>query len=235
MNGRIAITLPPSTLGDSFGVKANPSDLKKFYSEPQYNLAPSSFLPLITNEQPDRLKFFKWGLIPSWGNTSKNTKGLASIDSTAIVSKPAYSQAFKAKRCLVPCSGFYLWKESAAGKIPYYVKHKVKPFFLIGGIWESTEDELENGLSTFSLITRKPSGLLSFFNQEIPFVIKDQPDKKWLSTDVVDDSLLALSNVMSEADFEYYPVNRKILKSTENDPRFNQKVSYLVAEQTNLF
>lgn len=236
MNGRLSLILSPKEIEELPGMKSNPMELKKHYHEPQFNYSPSSFVPLVTNLQQERLRFFKWGLIPSWSNTSKNTKGLVSIESKAIQEKPVLQSAFKNKRCMVLCSGYYLWKESNAGKIPYYVKHKTAPYFFMGGVWESWEEEQENSLNTFSLITKKPIGLMKFLAQDIPFMIKPSAYQKWM--DAVEDNvtdLLAETFVIPENELEYYPVGRKIIKSLENDPRFVQKVSYLIAEQTNLF
>lgn len=235
MNGRLSLILPNfDSLSD---LKANPLEVKRHYQEPQYNLSPSSFVPLVTNLQQERIRFFKWGLIPSWSNTSKNTKGLISIEIKAIQEKPALQAAFKNKRCLVLCSGFYLWKESNAGKIPYYVKHKTLPYFFIGGVWESWEEEQDINLNTFSIITKKPIGVLNYFVQDIPFLVKSSFKKKWMEGGELDNitDLLAEATTIPEIEFEYYPVGRKILKSLENDPKFIQKVSYVVAEQTNLF
>ncbi len=236
MNGRLATLLPANDFESLLGVKVNPSEMKRYYAEPQYNLSPSSFVPLITNLQQERVRFFKWGLVPSWTNSSKNTKGLISFEIKAVQEKPVLLTAFKNKRCLAICSGFYLWKESSAGKIPYFVKHKTNPYLFVGGVWESWEEEQENSLNTFSILTKKTIGVMGFFNQDIPFVVKDTSRKPWMEMegDSVTD-LFSESHVIPEREFEYYPVGRKILKSLDNDPKFVQKVPYLVAEQTNLF
>ena len=236
MNGRLAILIPQNDLESVLGLKTNPSEVKRYYSELQYNLSPSSLVPLVTNLQQERIRFFKWGLIPSWSNTSKNTKGLISIETKAILDKPVLQAAFQNKRCLTPCNGFYLWKDSNAGKIPYFIKLKTGAHFYIGGVWESWEEEQENALNTFSIITKKPIGALRYFGQDIPFIIKPTKMEEWLKGELENiTELLAEANTILESDFEYYPVGRKIIKSIENDPKFIQKISYLIAEQTNLF
>jgi putative SOS response-associated peptidase YedK len=236
MNGRLATIISPGDFEALLGLKVNPMEMKRFYAEPQYNLSPSSFVPIITNLQQERVRFFKWGLIPSWSSSGKNTKGLISFESKAIQEKPVLLTAFRNKRCLVICSGFYLWKDSTAGKIPYFIKHKTQPYFFIGGVWENSEEEQDSALNSFSLITKKTIGGLGFFNQDIPFLVKESAMKAWMETqgEKVTD-LFSESSVIPEREFEYYPVGRKVLKSLDNDPRFIQKVAYVVAEQTNLF
>lgn len=236
MNGRLATFIPPGDFESLLGLKVNPNEMKRFYAEPQYNYAPSSFLPLITNLQQERIRFFKWGLIPSWSTSNKNTKGVISFEAKAIQEKPVLLNAFKNKRCLIICSGFYLWKESTAGKIPYFIKHKTQPYFFVGGVWENLDEEQDNSINSVSLIMKKSIGSLGFFNQDIPFLVKETALKTWMEIEeekVTD--LFSESFAIPEKEFEFYPVARKIVKSLDNDPKFIQKVTYLVAEQTNLF
>lgn len=210
----------------------SPNDQKKYFPEPQYNIAPSSFLPVITNLQQEKIRFLKWGLIPSWTNSSKNTKGLSSISIRSFDDKPLLLKALSSKRCITLATGFYLWKDSPAGKIPYYVTLKSKKVFGIAGLWESWEED-ENSVNTSCIITKKATSLLSYFPSEIPLALKKSDQKKWLESE--NEDLLSDNFFLPEGEFTYHPVNRKIIKSLDNDPKFIQMISYLVAEQTKLF
>jgi putative SOS response-associated peptidase YedK len=232
MEGRLALTISSDELEKNTGFKMNPNDIKKHFSEPQYNWAPSCFVPVLTNLQSDKIRFLRWGLIPSWSNSSKNTKGLASISLKSFKDKPVLQKAIQNKRCITFANGFFLWKDSPAGKIPYFVRLRSKAVFGIAGLWESWEEE-ENAINTSCIITKKPEGSLAYFPSEIPLVVKWDEQTKWLATEKSD--ILTENYFVPEAEFEYYPVSRKIIKSLENDPKFIQMISYLVAEQTKLF
>lgn len=234
MNGRLALTTTKEELETFLGVKANAIEATKYFSEPQYNIAPSGFLGVLTNLQPDKIRFFKWGLIPSWTNGNKNTKGLSTIEIQAFSQKPALQKALKNKRCLIVLNGFYLWKDSPAGKIPYLVTLKSKGIFCVAGLWESWEEE-DSSFSTCCLLTKQPSATLSYFSHDMPFVLQPKEQNEWLSKDISDIEALYRYQSIPEIEFEYYPVNRRIIKSLENDPKFAQKISYIVAEQTSLF
>ena len=231
MEGRLALTISASEVENRLDLKMNPSDQKKYFTEPLYNIAPSCFLPVITNLQRDKIRFLKWGLIPSWSNSSKNTKGLASISLRSFNDKPVLQKALNSKRCITLATGFYLWKDSPAGKIPYYITLKSKAIFGIAGLWESWEED-ENAVNTSCIITQKPVGTLSYFASEVPLVVKWSEQNKWLESETGN---LTENNFTPESEFEFYPVNRKIIKSLDNDPKFVNMISYLVAEQTKLF
>jgi putative SOS response-associated peptidase YedK len=232
MEGRLALTVAGKEVERHLGLKMNPTDQKKYFPEPLYNIAASGFLPVVTNMQSDKIRFLKWGLIPSWTNSSKNTKGLASIGQLSFKDKPVLQQALTSKRCVVLSTGFYLWKDSPAGKIPYYITLKSKSIFGIAGLWESWEED-GNAIDTGCIITQKTSALLSYFPSEIPLVLKEEKRTAWLESG--NNKLLDENNFVPEGEFEYYPVNRKIIKSLDNDPKFIQKITYMVAEQTSMF
>jgi len=232
MELRLTLTIDATKLEENLGMKMSPLDQKKHFSESLYNIAPSCFLPVITNQQQDKIRFLKWGLIPSWSNSNKNTKGLASIAMKSFDDKPLLQKALNDKRCITLATGFYLWKESPAGKIPYYVTLKSKEVFGIAGLWESWEED-ENAVNTSCIITKKATGRLSYFPSDFPLVIKKDEQNKWLETG--NTNLFLDKFFIPEIDFDYHPVNRKIIKSLDNDSKFIQMISYVVAEQTKLF
>jgi putative SOS response-associated peptidase YedK len=173
----------------------------------------------------------KWGLIPSWKNNSKNAKGLTSISLSSFEGKPVLVNALD-KHCIVYVSGFYIWKNSAGGKIPYYITSKSRKLFGIAGMWESWETD-DKTQDSFCLITKKPNGALSYFSNEIPAILKMEKESEWLAS--APSELLNEENFTPEYEFEYYPVNQKIMKSLENNPKFIHRITYVVGEQTNLF
>jgi len=232
MEGRLSLTLSHKEVENHLGLQFLPADQKKYFSEPLYNITPSNFLPVVTNEDNNKIRFLKWGLIPSWSNTNKNTKGLSSISLNSFKDKPVLMQALTNKRCIVLSNGFYLWKDSPAGKIPYFVTLKSKNIFGIAGMWESWEED-DNAINSCCIITQKSSGLLSYFPSEIPLVLNEVKMLEWLENNNLD--IFNENNFVPEVEFEFYPVNRKIIKSMDNDPKFIQKINYMVAEQTSLF
>jgi hypothetical protein len=60
-----------------------------------------------------------WGLIPYWAKDIKI--GFSNINAKAegIENKPAFREAFRQRRCLVPVDNFYEWKKVEGGKQPY--------------------------------------------------------------------------------------------------------------------
>jgi putative SOS response-associated peptidase YedK len=89
---------------------------------PSWNVAPTDPLPVVRYDakaSERSLDVMRWGLVPYWAKDIK--VGFANINAKAegIESKPAFREAFRRRRCLVPVENFYEWKKIAGGKQPY--------------------------------------------------------------------------------------------------------------------
>ncbi|MGL4610767.1 MAG: SOS response-associated peptidase [Trueperaceae bacterium] len=74
-----------------------------------YNIAPQSDVPIIRLSANEReVVIVRWGLVPHWAETPEHfNANLFNARSETVTEKPAFRNAFKSQRCLVPTSGFY--------------------------------------------------------------------------------------------------------------------------------
>ena len=103
---------------------------------PSWNVAPTDPLPVVRYDAKDHqrsLDVMRWGLVPFWAKDIK--VGFANIDPKAegIENKPAFREAFRQRRCLVPLDCFYEWKKTAAGKQPYAIALKDRRLMRMAG------------------------------------------------------------------------------------------------------
>jgi putative SOS response-associated peptidase YedK len=85
----------------------------------------------------------RWGLIPYcfWAKDPKI--GLRTINAKAetITTAPAFREAIKYRRCLVPADAFYEWQElDAKTKWPFAIALKSKEPYAFAGLWEKWKD-----------------------------------------------------------------------------------------------
>jgi hypothetical protein len=90
-------------------------------SRPDWNVAPTNPLPVVRYDataSERALDVMRWGLVPFWAKDIE--VGFSNINAKAegIESKPAFREAFRRRRCLVPVDNFYEWKKTATGKQP---------------------------------------------------------------------------------------------------------------------
>src|SRR5579864_3712084 len=86
---------------------------------PRYNIAPSEVMPVVVRDGRNRLEMMRWGLIPARSNEPKSIAINSRLE--GILTKPAFRNPIRYHRCLIPATGFYEWKQEAAGKTPYYI------------------------------------------------------------------------------------------------------------------
>src|SRR4051794_8523012 len=91
----------------------------------RYNIAPTQPIAVVPNDGENKIQFFHWGLIPSWAKDPKIGNKMINARADGLAKRPAFRNAFKRRRCLIPASGFYEWKKLPGGKKqPMYIRMK---------------------------------------------------------------------------------------------------------------
>jgi len=79
----------------------------------------------------------RWGLMPHWAKDKSIGYKTINARAETIATAPAFRDAFKPHRCLVPATGFYEWKKVGAGKQPYHIGMIDGAPFAFAGLWSS--------------------------------------------------------------------------------------------------
>ena len=112
MCGRARLSSDVSEIKIAFGI---PPERPTPNFAASWNVAPTDPLPVVRYDTKDHqrsLDVMRWGLVPFWAKDIK--VGFANINAKAedIENKPAFREAFRQRRCLVPVDNFYEWEES---------------------------------------------------------------------------------------------------------------------------
>lgn len=126
-------------------------------------------IPVITDEDPDNLQFFHWGLIPFWVKDKVTARKIANnclnARSETMFDKPSFRAAAKERRCVIPLSGYYEhhWVDSKGkNKVPYFIKHKNGSPLFMAGLWETwLNKETGEEVQTCTIATTKANNSLS--------------------------------------------------------------------------
>ncbi|WP_452611122.1 SOS response-associated peptidase [Roseivirga echinicomitans] len=133
-------------------------------------------IPVITNEQPEALQFYQWGLIPSWAKDAQAANEISNkclnARADTLFEKPAFRSAAKDRRCIVAVSGYYEhhWVDSKGKtKVPYFVKQKNEAPLYLAGLWESwTDKETGEEVRTCSIVTTSANERLTRVHNRKP-------------------------------------------------------------------
>jgi putative SOS response-associated peptidase YedK len=128
--------------------------------EPRYNIAPTQPVPVIRQDlkEPVRhLSLVRWGLIPSWAKDASGAARMVNARSETATTKPAFCEAMKYRRCLVPADGFYEWQRMGKAKQPFCFEVNDGELFAFAGIWDRWPEPTGNMLETCSILTTTPN------------------------------------------------------------------------------
>jgi putative SOS response-associated peptidase YedK len=106
------------------------------------NVAPTQPVPIIRQhpKKPRRdLSFVCWGLIPSWAKDTSGSAGMINARSESAATKPAFRDALKFRRCIIPADSFYEWRRAGSGKQPFCFEVNEGELFAFAGLWERLE------------------------------------------------------------------------------------------------
>jgi putative SOS response-associated peptidase YedK len=186
---------------------------------PRYNIAPTQEIAVVPNDGNDRVEMYRWGLIPWWAKDVSIGNRMINARAEGLAEKPAFRDAFRRRRCLIPASGFYEWKKSADGKRrqPMYIRMKGGKPFAFAGLWDVWRDENGQKVRSCTIITGQPNELVNPIHDRMPVILRPEHYRKWLEPlDRSPDELMPLLETFSAEAMEAYPVS-KLVNSPANE------------------
>jgi putative SOS response-associated peptidase YedK len=193
MCGRFQASSSPAELGRWFRTTGPVPNMRQ-----RYNAAPTQDLPVVLRDPESgerRLEGLRWGLVPFWAKDAKIAYSTINAMAETAATKPAFRDAFKSRRCLVPADGFYEWKKlDAKAKQPYRIVMADGSPMAFAGLWERWKDPA-NGetVRSFTIVTTEPNALCSPIHNRMPVILDSADFPAWLGeTPVAPEQLQAL-------------------------------------------
>lgn len=221
MCGRYVLEVTPDMLQQAFNLSSAPE------IAPRYNVAPTQYLPVITNEQPDTVSLHRWGLIPSWAKDESIANKLINARADGVADKPSFRSAFKRRRCLVPATGFYEWQKGD-GKIktPMFIHLNDQDVFAFAGLWEVWHSPDGSEIRTYTIITTDANDFMQPIHNRMPVILRREDYAAWLDPDDAPASkLLPLLKPFDSARMDAYEVSRAVNTPSIDEPALIEPVA----------
>ncbi|HTJ78690.1 MAG TPA: SOS response-associated peptidase [Rariglobus sp.] len=160
----------------------------------RYNLSPGAGIPVVRN-QPDanhrELAYLHWGLVPSWARDADNPSVNARAESLA--EKPSFRDAFRARRCLIPASGFYEWAVHGHTRKPWLFRLRDESPFALAGLWETWRSPDGDVLESCAVVTTAPNTVMQPVHHRMPAMLNGLAAwEAWLDPHVPDTATLGI-------------------------------------------
>jgi putative SOS response-associated peptidase YedK len=167
----------------------------------------------------------RWGLIPSWAKDPSGSASMINARAETAGTKPAFRDALKSRRCLIPAGGFYEWKRDGKTKQPYCFEVNDGELFAFAGLWDRWKDPSGGWVKTCSILTTTPNAVTSAIHDRMPVILDPDNYDLWLDSGMRD--VTAASELLKPCDARLmtsYPVSTRINHVANDDEECSRPV-----------
>jgi putative SOS response-associated peptidase YedK len=231
MCGRFILTAAERELLERLGYVV--SDAGAF--PPRYNIAPTQPIAIVREESRGRrLALARWGLVPAWAKDPGRFPLLINARAEEIVEKPAFRNAVRYRRCLVPATGFYEWRRGPSGKAargarqPWLLRPHDGRLIAFAGIWETWSDAEGSEIDSACIITTDANATVAPIHGRMPAIVAPEDFATWLAGDLHE--AIALLRPAPDSLLTAFPVSDRVNRAESDDPGLIEPVAPLRAD-----
>jgi putative SOS response-associated peptidase YedK len=221
MCGRFVITSPPAALRQIFGYLEQPN------FPPRHNIAPTQPIPVVILENGARhFRLMRWGLLPGWVKDVRKFTLLINARSETVTEKPAFKNAIRRRRCLIPADGYYEWQGSEKPKRPFFIHRRDGAPIGLAGLAETWIGPNGEELDTVAIVTAPASADLAVLHHRVPVTIAPGDFDRWLdcSGDSAEDAM-ALLRAPEEGEFAWHEISTRVNRVANDDAQLLLPIS----------
>ena len=201
MCARITLTTTPAEIADMFGLACD----GRVTRHPEYNVAPSRPVPVIRAAGGStELATLRWGMVPHW---SQKPAGYPNARAETVLTKPAFRDPVRSRRCVVPIDGFFEWETVGRRKQPYFFRRAGGGVLAVAGVWDRWRGQGVT-LETVAILTVAANDLVKPFHARMPAILEAGQVGAWLGGRLAD-ALGVLKTYPAEL-LEAWPVSREV-------------------------
>ncbi len=215
MCGRFVLTSPPEALRAAFGYAERPN------FPARYNIAPTQPVAVVLAEQNARhFRLMRWGFVPAWVKDPRAFALVINARAETVRDKPAFRNAIRRRRCLIPADGYYEWRTVGSDKYPYFIYPRDDRPFGFAAIAETWSGPNGEEVDTVAIVTAAARGELATLHHRVPVTIDPVDAARWLDCARVSaNEAAALMVAPPEGAFAWRRVSRDVNRVANDDAR----------------
>jgi putative SOS response-associated peptidase YedK len=220
MCGRFVQVIDIELFIKRFGVK-EPAQINL---KDNYNISAGDMAYVITNDKPEELQEFRFGLTPHWAKKqmyliNARSEGDNNPDDDpsysgpmGIINKPSFRVPVRSKRCLVIANGYFEGPRKERLNKPFFISKKKLEVFTFAGIWDTwINNDTSEVVNSFSIITTVANPLTRHIGHHRSPVILDKKDEaRWLNDDLPAEEVSKLLKPYAGDEFSAVAVSVRI-------------------------
>jgi putative SOS response-associated peptidase YedK len=188
--------------------------------QPRFNIAPTDPVLAIRRgsdgiREAGRLR---WGLLPGRWADQRSGAPLINARAETIAEQPAFRDAFRERRCLVPADGFYEWRTDGNGKRPVWISRADGELWAFAGIWAALERGEAEAVHSCAIVTCEPNELMRPIHDRMPVILAPEMEAAWLDPGMGADELAELLAPLPEDLLEVREVSDAVNDVRQDGP-----------------
>jgi len=181
----------------------------------RYNICPTTEIDVVVRGADAHAVIpMRWGLVPSWWSKPLKEMKMATFNARAetVAEKPMFRDSFKKRRCLIPASGYYEWRDTPEGKQPYYFTRRDEQLITIAGLWSDWKDKATgDDLKSCTMVVTEPNKFVAEVHDRMPVILEAKDFEQWERGDAKD--AVALMKPSAEDLLQKWPVSKRVNSS----------------------
>lgn len=182
MCGRYQQASSARKLRETFGVDIREDDAAAL---PAGLVLPGQKAPVVRRKKDKTvLDSLLWGFVPHWAQAPRPQK-LINARGETLAEKPAFRDAFRARRCLIPADGFYEWDARQTPKAPLDIRLPNAAPFAFAGLWEAWKNPATGEISeSFAIVTTAATSHMQGCHDRMPVMFtSEKAFQFWLAAE----------------------------------------------------
>lgn len=232
MCGRYASARSVDDITGAFGISAGAVD--DDIPAADWNVAPTKTVPaVLVRDGVLSLAALRWGLVPSWSQPAA-AQTLFNARIETVTEKPAFRDAIRRRRCLLPADGWYEWARLPDGRrVPHFLTTPGERLVALAGLWELWRDAEGRELRSTTILTGVAPPDLAHVHDRAPMVLQPQLWAVWLDPTSSETEVSALLRPTPPGLIQVWPVSDRVGDVRTNGPELAAPIA--VDEQPTLF
>ncbi len=181
MCGRFSLQTPAVKVAERFHASLTEA------WDPSERFTPFMRVPILRMEGNQLVaRTARWGLVPAWAKEEGIAKRTFNARAETVGEKPAFREAFRKRRCLIPADGFFEWRhDPVTGKAvgaPCFYSLRAGGLLPLAGLWEEWRDDSGALLETCTVLTTQANSLVAPIHDRMPVILQEGELEVWLGT-----------------------------------------------------
>jgi putative SOS response-associated peptidase YedK len=138
--------------------------------------------------------------------------------SESVQDRPAFKNAMKRRRCLVPADGYYEWQDAGGRKRPHFIYRRDRRPIGLAALAETWMGPNGEEMDSVAIITAPASADLAVLHHRVPVTISSDDFERWLDCRANDvETAMTLLIGPREGEFTWHQVSARVNRAADDD------------------